>query len=126
MEPLDGKFAVSFRSVAVMAARTNRDLGDLVDPTGFDELRPRLTTFHLLGVERAAILRQLEADALEAEHANDYGRAAVFWQLWAALREATYQWQPERQTWRVRIPGYPDAESAAPSESPAAVAPESA
>jgi len=126
-EPLDGKFAVSFRSVATMAARTNRDLGDLVDPSGFEELSPRVTAFHLLGVERAAFLRQLEADALEAEHVGDLGRAAVFWQLWAGLGVATYQWQPARNTWRVRIPGYPDLESAAPpAETPHALAPESA
>lgn len=109
--PIDGKAAVSFRSVATLAARLNRPLDGPVDLGPFDDLRPHLTRFHVLGVERAAILRRLEADALEAEQRDNLGAAAVYWQLVAGLRQASYHWNADRQNWRVMIPDFVGAES---------------
>lgn len=104
-EPIDGKQAVSFRSVAALAAKNNRELPEPVDLAPFDELRDQLTRFHLLGIERAAFLRRLEGDAMEAEHRGDFGTAAVYWQLVAGLREATYTWNAALGNWRTTIPG---------------------
>ena len=103
-EPIDGKQSVSFRSVAALAAKIHRELPGPVDLSPFGELREQLTRFHVLGIERAAFLRRLEADAMEAEHQNDLAGAAVYWQLVAGLRETTYTWNPALGNWRALIP----------------------
>lgn len=119
-EPIRGKQSVSFRSVAALAARMNRDLLPApINLEPFEALRDGTTRFHLLGVERAAFLRALEADALEAEQSEDLATAAIYWQILAGLRETSYHWQPERQSWRVDVPGLGSMETArGPATSP--------
>lgn len=110
-EPLDGKHAVSYRSVVNLAARLNRELPEPLDLEQFEALRPGVTLFHKFGVERAAFLRGLEADALEAEHRGDLGAAAVLWQLVAGLTVCQYSWNADRGTWRVSVPFFGAEES---------------
>jgi len=116
-ERVDGRRAVTFRSVATLAAKAGKSLsGDPADLSAFDELRAKITAFHLLGVERAALLRQLEADALEAEQRGDLSTAAVYWQLAGALPTTEYGWNAEAQSWRVRVPGIAEGETLSPQQ----------
>jgi hypothetical protein len=111
-EAIGGKQTVTFRSVAALAARMQRDLPlPDVDLSTFAELNEPMRRFHLLGIERVVFLRQLEGDALEAENRGDLATAAIYWQLLAGLREASYAWNAKRQTWAVNVPGVTDAEA---------------
>ncbi len=116
-ESLEGKRAVTFRSVATLAGKNGKSLTTApADVRPFEELRPKITAFHLLGVERTAFLRTLEADALEAEQRGDLATACVLWQLAAALPTAEYSWNGTTQTWRVRVPGIDETESLSPQK----------
>lgn len=120
---IDGQESVTFRSVARLAATLMHPLpGAPVDLAPFVDVRERVTDFHVYGVQRASIVRQLEGDALEAEQRGDLGIAGVLWQLAAALPTSQYEWNIGRATWTVRIPGIVEAETL-PDASPHAAEP---
>ena len=117
-EPLDGKHAVTFRSVAALAAKIGKDIADgPIDLAPFGELQQELTRFHVLGIDRVVFLRSLEANALEAEQRGDLGTAAVYWQLLAGLQQTSYRWNAEKQNWSITMPGVGTTETATPAAS---------
>ena len=123
-EPLDGVQSVSYRSVAILGAQINHPIADAPSNVEqFEALRADLTNFHLQGVQRAAFLSQLEADALQAEHGDDLPTACVYWQLIAGLSTASYGFNRARGTWTVDVPGIGQSETMTAPPAPAEPSP---